>query len=112
MYVSKPTILKSTCLVNVKYFPFDVQACKMKFGSWTYHSLQLNLTKQSQEPVLKGFMKNEQWNLELALTRQHVVKYGTCPSCMLAAHSGLSLNSSVCCDWTVAASPVATCLRP
>ncbi|XP_070568560.1 neuronal acetylcholine receptor subunit alpha-10-like isoform X3 [Ptychodera flava] len=79
MYVSKPTILKSTCLVYVKYFPFDVQACKMKFGSWTYNSLQLNLTKQSERPVLRSFIKNEQWNLELTLTRQHVVRYDCCP---------------------------------
>ncbi|XP_070567180.1 neuronal acetylcholine receptor subunit alpha-9-like [Ptychodera flava] len=79
MFVSKPTVLKSTCLVFVKYFPFDVQACKLKFGSWTYNSLQLNLTSQSEEPVLTGFVVNEQWDLELALTREHVVKYDCCP---------------------------------
>ena len=31
-----PVTLKSSCLLNVKYFPFDQQACPLEFGSWTY----------------------------------------------------------------------------
>ena len=29
-------IYKSSCKVNVEYFPFDVQVCEMKWASWTY----------------------------------------------------------------------------
>lgn len=28
-----PTKLKSTCKVDVSFFPFDIQVCKLKFGS-------------------------------------------------------------------------------
>ena len=38
-----PVILKSKCPINVKYFPFDEQHCKMKFGSWTYDKNRLDL---------------------------------------------------------------------
>ena len=31
-------IYKSSCKVNVEYFPFDVQVCEMKWASWTYDS--------------------------------------------------------------------------
>ena len=37
-----PTKLQSSCKVDVTYFPFDEQICRMKFGSWTYDGFQVN----------------------------------------------------------------------
>ena len=31
-----PCVLKSTCRLNVDYFPWDQQSCELKYGSWTY----------------------------------------------------------------------------
>ena len=39
-----PTIIKSLCKVDVTYFPFDVQVCRFKFGSWMHHGFELNLS--------------------------------------------------------------------
>ena len=41
-----PIIFKSQCPIDVTYFPFDTQHCRLKFGSWTYDTSRLNLSIQ------------------------------------------------------------------
>ena len=36
-----PGIFKSTCLIDITWFPFDDQDCEMKFGSWTYNGFKV-----------------------------------------------------------------------
>lgn len=38
-----PGIFKSTCKIDITWFPFDDQHCDMKFGSWTYDGNQVLL---------------------------------------------------------------------
>jgi len=33
-----PMQFKSSCEINMEYFPFDEQLCNMKFGPWTHDS--------------------------------------------------------------------------
>lgn len=37
-----PAIFKSSCEIDVRYFPFDEQTCFMKFGSWTYDGYRVS----------------------------------------------------------------------
>ena len=36
-----PAIFKSSCEINVEFFPFDEQTCFLKFGSWTFDGFQV-----------------------------------------------------------------------
>jgi len=36
-----PVKLRSSCKVDITYFPFDDQKCGLKFGSWTYDGFQV-----------------------------------------------------------------------
>lgn len=52
-----PSIYKSSCEINVQYFPFDEQSCLMKFGSWTYNGLQVrSMFTQCQALALTVFL--------------------------------------------------------
>ncbi|CAH0554068.1 unnamed protein product [Brassicogethes aeneus] len=38
-----PAIYKSSCEIDVEYFPFDEQTCVLKFGSWTYDGFKVRV---------------------------------------------------------------------
>ena len=44
MFWIAPLIIRSSCKISVKEFPYDTQKCHLKFGSWTYDVDRLNLT--------------------------------------------------------------------
>ncbi|CAG0880824.1 unnamed protein product [Cyprideis torosa] len=83
-----PAIYKSSCEIDVEYFPFDEQTCVMKFGSWTYDGFQVDL-RHIDEDKLKGspivevgvdlseFYMSVEWDiLEVPAVRHE--KYYTC----------------------------------
>lgn len=45
-----PAIYKSSCEIDVEYFPFDQQTCVMKFGSWTYDGFQVRVDPRNHSP--------------------------------------------------------------
>ena len=44
VYWMPHTIYRSSCSIDVTNFPFDIQKCHLKFGSWTHNIDELNLT--------------------------------------------------------------------
>jgi len=34
----------SSCAIDIRWFPFDDQRCRLKFGSWTYDGNSINMT--------------------------------------------------------------------
>ncbi|XP_065556207.1 neuronal acetylcholine receptor subunit alpha-10-like isoform X4 [Artemia franciscana] len=72
-------IFKSSCAINVEYFPFDEQRCTMKFSSWTYDGLQVNLVIQTEEADMSNYVPNGEWDLVDMLVEHNVVYYSCCP---------------------------------
>lgn len=54
-----PAIYKSSCEMNVEYFPYDEQICFMKFGSWTYNGAQVDLKHLDQVSRTASTMQAE-----------------------------------------------------
>lgn len=59
-----PGMFKSTCKINILWFPFDEQSCDLKFGSWTYASVALDLViKDPRGGDTQSFIRNGEWDL-------------------------------------------------
>jgi Neurotransmitter-gated ion-channel ligand binding domain len=46
-----PAIYKSSCEIDVEYFPFDEQTCVLKFGSWTYDGFKVRGGRSPPSPI-------------------------------------------------------------
>ncbi|XP_017783651.1 PREDICTED: neuronal acetylcholine receptor subunit alpha-7 isoform X12 [Nicrophorus vespilloides] len=75
-----PGIFKSTCKIDITWFPFDDQHCDMKFGSWTYDGNQLDLVLNSENGGdLSDFITNGEWYLIGMPGKKNTIVYQCCP---------------------------------
>ncbi|VVC37839.1 Nicotinic acetylcholine receptor,Neurotransmitter-gated ion-channel, conserved [Cinara cedri] len=74
-----PGIFKSTCKIDITWFPFDDQNCEMKFGSWTYNGFQLDLVLKSDGGDLSDFTTNGEWYLLGMPGKKNQIMYACCP---------------------------------
>ncbi|XP_012278141.1 CHRNA7-FAM7A fusion protein isoform X2 [Orussus abietinus] len=75
-----PGIFKSTCKIDITWFPFDDQRCEMKFGSWTYDGFQLNLQLQDEAGGdISSFITNGEWDLLGVPGKRNEIYYNCCP---------------------------------
>ena len=64
-----PGIFKSTCKIDITWFPFDDQDCDMKFGSWTYDGYKVDLKLKAEAGDLGTYTNNGEWDLLSETTR-------------------------------------------
>ncbi|XP_030406489.1 neuronal acetylcholine receptor subunit alpha-10 [Gopherus evgoodei] len=73
-----PAITKSSCKVDVSYFPFDGQQCRLTFGSWTYNGNQIDLLNGLDTGDLTDFVENVEWEVLGMPAKRNVIIYGCC----------------------------------
>ncbi|XP_010223904.1 PREDICTED: neuronal acetylcholine receptor subunit alpha-10-like, partial [Tinamus guttatus] len=74
-----PAITKSSCKVDVSFFPFDGQQCRLTFGSWTYDGNQVDLRHRLEAGDLTDFVENVEWEVLGMPATRNVVTYGCMP---------------------------------
>ncbi|ESO85361.1 hypothetical protein LOTGIDRAFT_210710 [Lottia gigantea] len=76
-----PFKLKSSCKVDITFFPFDDQICILRFGSWIYSGNWMDFTPQAEdEPIdLSSYMNNSEWDLLSISQQKNSRRHSCCP---------------------------------
>ena len=56
-------LIKSTCSVNVHYFPFDVQECKIETYVWAYNAFEIKITSIYDTVDIVGMAEHGTWTV-------------------------------------------------
>lgn len=73
-----PAIYKSSCSIDVTFFPFDQQSCKMKFGSWTYDRAKIDLISMASNVDQMDYWESGEWVIVNAVGKYNTKKYECC----------------------------------
>uniref|UniRef100_H3AQ75 Cholinergic receptor nicotinic alpha 4 subunit n=2 Tax=Latimeria chalumnae TaxID=7897 RepID=H3AQ75_LATCH len=73
-----PAIYKSSCSIDVTFFPFDQQNCTMKFGSWTYDRAKIDLVSMSSQVDQLDYWESGEWFIVSATGKYNIKKYECC----------------------------------
>ncbi|XP_017559902.1 neuronal acetylcholine receptor subunit alpha-9-II isoform X2 [Pygocentrus nattereri] len=74
----QPAITKSSCKVDVSFFPFDAQQCRLTFGSWTHNGNQMDILNGMDSADLADFVENVEWEVLGMPAKKNIILYGCC----------------------------------
>ncbi|KAL3318204.1 Neuronal acetylcholine receptor subunit alpha-3 [Cichlidogyrus casuarinus] len=58
-----PGFFRSTCQMHIKWFPFDHQECKFKYGTWTHTSKLIRMSLDGNKTSVTNYVTNTEWAL-------------------------------------------------
>ncbi|CAF1133928.1 unnamed protein product [Adineta ricciae] len=79
-----PVIYKSYCAIDIQYYPFDIQNCSMKFGTWSHDGNLVDLSHKSGLIFvavgvdLTDYYPSIEWDILSADAVRHVLIYDCC----------------------------------
>uniref|UniRef100_A0A7E4UUX8 Neurotransmitter-gated ion-channel ligand-binding domain-containing protein n=1 Tax=Panagrellus redivivus TaxID=6233 RepID=A0A7E4UUX8_PANRE len=77
-----PTLIKTSCPLDLRLFPYDLQACKLTFGSWTHDNKAINYFPHNASGKsaisTKHCIENEEWNIVGTTVIRKEIKFDCC----------------------------------
>lgn len=75
-----PGVFKTMCAIDITYYPFDEQMCKLQFGAWSYHTHKMNLYNSSTTVNQDTYNKNGEWEIDHTKVTREEFAYECCPN--------------------------------
>lgn len=75
-----PTRQDALCRADVSKYPFDIQKCSLRYGSWVHSGEQMNFTIKKPAYSLDGFIPNNEWELVKIEVTTSPGKFKCCPN--------------------------------
>lgn len=95
-------IIKSTCKMDVTWFPFDSQTCNIQFGSWTYseREIDLQIDNETSDPVdVSEYVANGEWKLVAFTVTRIVKRYECCEEGYLSVLFRVTIKRQIMYYW-------------
>ncbi|CAH1793639.1 unnamed protein product [Owenia fusiformis] len=74
-----PGVVKTSCQIDMTFYPFDTQQCEIQIGSWSYHGFQLDLHLKNPTGDKYNFLEHGEWDFVAFPAKRNVIYYGCCP---------------------------------
>ena len=72
-------VFKTICEIDITYYPFDSQECRLVFGAWSYHTTKMNLTNRETEVNLDSYENNGEWEITRTAVERNEFAFKCCP---------------------------------
>ncbi|CAD6198115.1 unnamed protein product [Caenorhabditis auriculariae] len=74
-----PALYRTSCLLDIRYFPYDQQECKLTISSWTSSKSDINYEAEYPSVNLDNFIPNEEWVVVSFNVKRIEEKFVCCP---------------------------------
>lgn len=72
-------IFRTTCDIDITYFPFDTQRCPVLIGAYSYYSSKMNITNASDIILMHDFQQNGEWHIQSTSAKWNLTILDCCP---------------------------------
>ncbi|CAI2352280.1 unnamed protein product [Caenorhabditis sp. 36 PRJEB53466] len=74
-----PALYRTSCLLDIRFFPYDQQACKLTISSWTSSKSDINYEPEYESVNMDNFLPNEEWVVVSFNIKRIEEKFVCCP---------------------------------
>jgi len=84
-----PALYRTSCRIQIRYFPYDQQNCTLIISSWTSDRGSIDYWPEFDSVNLENFISNGEWVIVSFQVRRVEEKFVCCPDPWVLLHASL-----------------------